>query len=250
MREAPGAGRFWLPMRTGRTFFTVAAIANALIIAAGFGFSTYVRLYLGDPRFGGPTLPTLLRFHAAVATAWTVLLIVQARLIAGHRTRLHRRLGIAGGVLAAALVGLGWAVAVNATRRLVNEGGPGATLALQFLIVPCQELVVFTTLVGAALWLRKRPDYHKRLILLGTLALIPAATTRPFIPGSLAGTLAGFGLAEAMFVVACCLHDRRVLGRLHAATVWGGGLLLVTAGSRLLVAGTSTWLAVARVLLR
>ena len=233
-----------------RTFFTAVAIANALIVAAGFGYSTYARLQLGDPRFGGPTLTTLVRIHAAVATAWTVLLIVQTRLIAASRIRLHRRLGFAGGITALAVVGSGWVVAVTAIGRFASAGEPGATMAMRFFILPCQELGVFTALVGAALWLRKKGDYHKRLMLLGTIALIPAATTRPFPPDSLPNTLMMFGLAEVVFVVALCVHDRRMSGHVHAATLWGGGLLLVTALSRTLVAGTDTWLAVAKVLVR
>jgi hypothetical protein len=233
-----------------RAFFTALSVANALIIVAGFGYSTYARIQLGDPRFGGPTLATLVRLHAAVATAWTVLLIVQTRLIAASRIRLHRRLGVVGGITAASVVGLGWVVAVTAVRRFANAGGSDETMALRFFVLPCQELAVFTALVGAALWLRQRKDYHKRLILLGTIALIPAATTRPFLPGSLPNTLMMFGLAEVMFVVALCVHDRRMSGHIHAATVWGGGLLLATALSRTLVGGTDTWLAMAKVLVR
>ena len=231
-----------------RTFFTAVAIANALIVAAGFGYSTYARLQLGDPRFGGPTLTTLVRIHAAVATAWTVLLIVQTRLIAVSRIPLHRRLGVVGAVTALAVVGSGWVVAVTAIGRFASAGEPGATMAMRFFILPCQELGVFTALVGAALWLRKKGDYHKRLMLLGTIALIPAATTRPFPPGSLPNTLMMFGLAEVVFVLALCVHDRRTSSHVHAATLWGGGLLLVTAVSRTLVAGTDAWLTLARVL--
>jgi len=231
-----------------RSFFTVAVVANALVVAAGFGYSTYARLQLGDPRFGGPTLPTLVRLHAAVATAWTVLLILQTQLIAASRIRLHRRLGVVGGVTAVAIVGSGWVVAVMAIERFASGGEPGATMAMRFFILPFQELVVFAILVGAAVWLRKRGDYHKRLMLLGTIALIPAATTRPFPPGSLLNTLMMFGLAEMVFVVALCLHDRRTSGHIHMATVWGGGLLSLTAVARTLVAGTDTWLALAKVL--
>lgn len=232
-----------------RTFFTVAAIANALVIAAGFGYSTYVRLMLGDPRFGGPTLSTLVRLHAAVSTAWTVLLIVQTRLIAARRVGVHRRLGIVGAMAALALVGLGWVVAVSALNRGVAVGTLPATLAQQIFILSFQELVVFTTLVSAALWLRKRSDTHKRLMLLGTIALIPAATTRPFAFGGVPNMLMMFGLVEVMFVAALYVHDRRSSGQVHLATLWGGGLLVVTAVSRTLVGGTETWMAIAKVLL-
>jgi hypothetical protein len=141
-------------------------------------------------------------------------------------------------------------VAVSAIGRGVNAGEPGATMALRFFILPFQELLVFAILIGAALWLRKRGAYHKRLMLMGTLALIPAATTRPFLPDSLLGILMMFGLAEAMFLLALCVHDRRTSGRVHAATIWGGGLLLITAVSRTLVMGTDAWLTFARILIR
>ena len=233
-----------------RTFFTTAAVANAVIIAAGFGYSTYARLYLGDPRFGGPTLATLVRLHAAVSTAWTVLLIVQTRLIAASRVGLHRRLGIAGAAIAVAIVGFGWVVAVSALKRAVGAGALPETLARQILILSFQELTVFAILVSAALWLRKKGGFHKRLILLGTVALLPAATTRPFDVGSVPGTLMMFGLVETMFVAALWLHDRRMSGQIHPATIWGGGLLVITAVSRTLIGTTATWMALAEVLLR
>jgi hypothetical protein len=182
--------------------------------------------------------------------AWTILLIVQTRLIADHRVRLHRRLGMVGGLIATTVVGTGWTVAVTAIGRGVSAGEPGSTMALRFFILPFQELLVFTVLVGAALWMRKRAGYHKRLMLLGTLALIPAATTRPFVPGSLLGSVMMFGLAEVLFFVALCIHDCRTAGRVHAATRWGGGLLVITAVSRTLVAGTDQWLAFAKILIR
>lgn len=233
-----------------RSFFTTLAIANALIILAGFAYSTYARIQLGDSRFGGPTLTTQVQLHAAVSTAWTVLLIVQSRLIAGRRIRLHRQLGMAGALLAIAVVVLGWTVAVAAVGRGVDAGEPAATFALRFFILPFQELVVFSILIGAAVGLRNRGGYHKRLMLLGTIALIPAATTRPFALDSLLGTLSMFGLGELIFVAALAIHDRRTTDRVHAATWWGGGLLLTTAVSRALIGGSDAWLVFARTFIR
>ena len=105
----------------------------------------------------------------------------------------------------------------------------------------------FAVLIGTALWLRRRSDYHKRLMLLGTLALIPAATTRLFmLTGGVMGLLTVAGLGEAMFIMALCVHDRRTAGRIHAATLWGGGLLLIMAVTRPWVMGTDAWLAIAK----
>jgi hypothetical protein len=58
-----------------------------------------------------------------------------------------------------------------------------------------------------------------------------------------------FGLLEALFLLALVAHNRRTLGCVHGATMWGGGLLFVTAVSRTPVIGTDVWLAFARALL-
>jgi hypothetical protein len=53
------------------------------------------------------------------------------------------------------------------------------------MIVPVGDIAVFTPLVIAGLALRRRPDIHKRLMLLATLGgLLPPAITRiPIIAG-------------------------------------------------------------------
>jgi hypothetical protein len=230
-----------------RTFFTAAAIVNALIIIAGFGYSTYSRIWLGDSRFGGPTLTAPVRRHAAVSLAWTILLIAQARLIAVHRIRLHRQLGLAGALLAVLVVGSGWAVMTGALERAASAGDAAWTAAVRFVgLLGLQELGLFVILIGAALSLRTRGAAHKRLMLLGTLALIPAATTR--LPGDLTLMLTMGGLPEVLFVLSLGVHDRRTRGRVHPATLWGGGVLVVTAVARSWVADTDAWLAFAKIL--
>jgi len=52
-----------------------------------------------------------------VFTAWIVLLVTQASLIAGGRTALHRKIGPFSVVLAAAMVVLGTLGALIAARR-------------------------------------------------------------------------------------------------------------------------------------
>jgi hypothetical protein len=229
-----------------RWFFGLMAAALMLVVITGFGYSTYVRMQPGSTAFGGPTMSPLVRFHAAVSASWMLLLLVQTSLIASRRTAVHRRLGIAGGALAAAVIVFGWIVAIDMTARGQRgeaTAGPGT---LEFLIFPVEELVVFTTLIGVALYVRRKPNAHKRLMMLGTIALIPAATTRPLVPESTLMTLALLGVPEAIFIAALMLYDMRANGRLHAATIWGGGFLLLCAASRTWISGTHLWLAFAR----
>ena len=69
-------------------------------------------------------------------------------------------------------------------------------------------------------------------------------------PGVLrGGPLVYFALTD-LFVVAAMVYDRRTRGRVHPAYWWGGGLLLASQVGRLVLSGTSAWLACATWLTR
>ena len=211
----------------------------ALIVIIGFGFSTYVRTRPGATAFGGPTLKPLVRLHAGVSAGWIALLVAQAYLVATRRTARHRRLGVLGGALAAGVIVFGWLVAVRSTDPGLNPR------AFEFFILPSSELLVFTILTACALYWRNAPSTHKRLMLLATLALIPAATTRPTPPESILFLLGMIGVPEAVFILALVAHDLRTVRRVHPATMWGGVLVLGIAVSRLWIRTTAPWLAFA-----
>jgi hypothetical protein len=225
--------------RREHRFFTRSTVVIALLVVIGFGFSTYVRTRPGAVAFGGPTLKPIVRIHAVVSAGWVALLVVQALLVATRRTAIHRRLGLLGGVLATGVVVLGWLVAVGSTNPAINPR------AFEFFILPSSELLVFTVLIACALRWRNTSSTHKRLMLLGTLALIPAATTRPVPPGSILFLLGMVGVPEAIFILALLTHDLRTIGRVHPATIWGGGFVLVVAATRVWISTTGPWLAFA-----
>jgi hypothetical protein len=81
-------------------------------------------------------------------------------------------------------------------------------------------LIVFPTLVGAAFLLRRRVDFHKRLMLLATIELMNAAVDR--LPGVFAAGLAPFYPGTDLFLLAVVIYDSVTLRRLHPATMWGG----------------------------
>jgi hypothetical protein len=209
-----------------------------LTVFAGFARTYYLR-----PYFGTASLPPLLHLHGVVFTSWLVLLFTQTALVAANRTGTHRRLGVAGGVLAVLMVLVGCATAV--IRAKVVEVPPGAPSPLVFLTIPLGDMLMFAGLVGAGFYYRRRPDVHKRLMLLATIAILPAATARlPFAFIQETGPLAFFGLAD-LFILACLLYDLFTRGRPHRATVWGGLALVVSHPLRLLVGNTRAWLAFA-----
>ena len=229
--------------RRERRFFFGTVIALAIVFAVGFSWSTYVRTRPGAVAFGGPTLSPIVRWHAVVMTAWMLVLILQTSLVTARRTNLHRRLGVVGGLLAAAVVTFGWLVTFHA-RPLSTGQSPGFVPvpgSVQFAFIPTEELIVFTVLVGLGLFLRRYPAAHKRLMLLGTLTLITAGTTRIPLPPVLF-IMAWYGVPEAIVVALLMRHDLVTRRRVHHATLWGGALVVVGAVVRFWIAETDWWI--------
>jgi hypothetical protein len=158
----------------------------------------------------------------------------------------HRRLGVAAGVLAVLMVGAGLAAAIDAARRAVTP--EARRVALTFLAIPFGDMVVFAMLVGAGLCLRRRSETHKRLMLLATIALLPAAFSR--LPYVGAAGPAGFYGATDLLVIACLPYDRITRGRVHPAFLGGGLLLILSQPVRLALSETTAWHAFAAWLIR
>ena len=213
------------------------AVAAVATVFAGFAKTYYLKSY-----FGAPALGPLLHVHGVVFTSWLALFFTQTVLVAAHRIDVHRRLGIAGGVLAALVAAVGAVTAV--VRAKQGAAPPGGPPPLVFLAIPLTDILLFTSLVGAGFYFRRRGDTHKRLMLLATIAILPAAIAR--LPFELlkAGPPAFFGLTD-LFVAACIVYDLAARGRVHPATAWGGLVVVASQPLRLMVAGTSAWLAVA-----
>ena len=229
-----------------RRFYTGMAVAAMLTVFVGFAPSYYLRTVLGGAGvFGRPSLSPLLQVHGLVFTAWLVLFLVQTRLVAARRLALHRRLGYGSLAVAAAMVVIGFAAAVDAARR--GSAPPGVP-PLAFLAIPLADLAIFSILLGGAVWFRNRGDIHKRLMLMATISILTPAIAR--LPGILvAGPLAFFALTD-LFAVVCLVYDRMTRGRVHPAFWWGAGFLLASQVGRLAVSGTPAWLAFAAWLTR
>lgn len=226
-----------------RLFYTGLALVAAALVFSGFARTYFLKDY-----FGAPPLRPLLHLHGVLFSSWLVLLISQTTLVAAKRTDLHRRLGAAGALLAALMVVVGSITAISAARRgVAPQGGPPPLI---FMAIPLGDLLVFALLVGAAFYYRRRSEFHKRLMILATLGILPPAIARlPFAFILSAGPVAFFGLAD-LILVACVLYDFVTRRHVHPAYVWGGLGLVVWQPLRLVVAGTDAWLVFARWLTR
>jgi hypothetical protein len=230
-----------------RVFYGGIAIVMATIVLVGFAPTYYLRAFVAAPLTvsGATTLTPLAHLHGALFTGWVLLFIVQTALVASHRVRVHRRLGIAGGVLAAAMVVVGVSTAIASAAR--GAAPPGVD-PLVFLAIPLFDMVLFPIFVGAALWHRRNKEAHKRLMLLAYVSILVAAVAR--WPGVLPyGPLAFFGLTFIILVVAV-LYDLASRRRVHPVYIWGGALLVVSVPLRLMISGTDAWRGIAEFLTR
>ena len=219
-----------------RRFYVGMAIAVLITVFLGFSRTYFLKAY-----YGTPELSLLLHLHGLVFTSWVLLFLAQTTLVATGRTDLHRRLGAGGAVLAALLLIVGTTTAI-----LRVKGGSAPILGvppLSFLAVPLFDMVVFAMLIGAGLVLRNRPDTHKRLMTLGTIALTSAPLARlPFVRQ--AGPPGFFGLTD-LFIVAMLVYDFATRRKVHPATIWGGLVIVASQPLRLMISGTPAWLAFA-----
>jgi hypothetical protein len=224
--------------RREHLFYSGMAVAVIITVFAGFAPTYYLRAYYGTP----PLIP-LLHLHGLVFTSWLVLFLLQTILVATKRTNVHRRLGVAGAVLAVLMLSVG---TVTAIIRAKQGAPPNSPEPLVFLTIPLGDMLVFAVLVGAGFYYRRRTDVHKRLMLLATISILPAATARlPFAFIQQTGPLAFFGLAD-LFIVPCLLYDLYTRGRVHRATIWGGLIIIASLPLRLFIGETRAWIAFAR----
>ena len=144
--------------RRDRRLYTWFAIFMPFVVLLGFARTYYLKDLLN-----GPPVPSLLvHIHGAVMTSWVLLFMTQVWLVSSRRTKIHQRLGILGGVLAALVVIVGVVTGIAAAARNFTPGPP----ALRFLVVPLGDALVFGVLVGLALYYRRRLEIHKRLMLI------------------------------------------------------------------------------------
>jgi hypothetical protein len=222
---------------SGRTrehvFFGAMSGAIALIVFIGFS-RTY---YLAGIFAAKPPAAPIVHVHGAVFTCWIVLLLTQTSLVGTGHTRIHRRLGLIGLGLAPLMVILGALVANEMLNRTASI--PGFNSALIFAVA-LSEIAGFAVPVFFAFRLRRRPAVHKRLIIIGTIAMTTAGFGRwPvqfLLHKPLPAMLAAFTLLSLLFV-----YDVLSTGRLHRATVLGSAWVVFIELGGFLVGHTAAW---------
>jgi hypothetical protein len=197
---------------SGEPFFRRMALIMAIVIVAGFTF----QFAMGRSTFAARPL---VHVHALVFFGWVALFLAQVWLVRAGDIARHRLLGRVGAVWVVAMVVMGIAITVDVIQRGIT---PFFFQPQHFLVINPLGLLCFAGFTAAAIVKRGQSDWHRRLHLSALALLMGPAFGRllpmPFIVPYAFETAA---IAGFVFIVAGMVRDWRVLGRVHAAWVWG-----------------------------
>jgi hypothetical protein len=209
----------------------------AVVVFIGFA-RTYYLAGLFDAK---PLPAAIVHVHGALFTGWIALLVVQSSLIGAGYSRLHRRLGIIGLGLAPLVVVLGVLVALEMLERFAPVHTVDSPL---IFAVALSEITGFAGPVFFAFRLRRRPAYHKRLIVIATIAMTTAGFGRWPIAFLLHQPLPAMLCAFTLLGI-IVLFDLRSTGRLHPATVRGSAWVVAIELGGFAIGHTAAWHALA-----
>lgn len=231
---APNIGRGALAAHraTRDRFYLGMSAALLLILLAGFSRTLFARVL-----FDVPPIPLHLYIHGVIVTSWFIWLVSQTTLVAFQRVDIHRQMGIVGIVLAVAVVGAALLATIGLVPRLPDIGidldsasggiwGPQPPMSFVSWIVSLNVAMIsgFVLFLSAAIYCRRWPEVHKRLMLLASISLMSPPLARisfwPIfgwvdeIPFVTASTLS--------LLLPLALHDLLTTKRVHVVTAAGG----------------------------
>jgi FtsH-binding integral membrane protein len=233
-------------MKTGlarflqKYFYLSMGLLIAVVVAYGFGQTIDHNLL-----HASPVPPFILTIHAIVFPGWVLFFILQSTLVRTRNVRIHRTLGWFGVALAVTMLVVGFLTARGMDRFILQQS-PLAPMAA-FMIIQLMGLLGFAVAFTPAILLRRKPEFHRRLMLIASAALTDAAWAR-FPHSSL--VLAECGVS--LLVVLGIGRDVIVDSRVHTVYRYALPLLIAAQTLELYTYNHASpwWLRIAHVLLR
>jgi hypothetical protein len=215
-------------LRADDIFFPAMGLLILTIVVIGFGQTYFLA---GMLRAKLPN--TLVHIHGALYVSWIIFLTIQPCLIAVGRVKWHMRLGTLGVILPPLMVVFGVLTVFDFIRRDDGTGIPPQLL----MAGDFAELALFVGLTSWGLLVRRHAASHKRLMILGTMAILGPAIARWPIPFNPLGII-GIQLALPLLIVLYDLWSNR---RIHRSTTIAYAIIVAGLLSALPIAGLGFW---------
>lgn len=239
--------------RTHRWIYLGLALGMSVTAYWGFAYTYFTPVLAGTY----PEVSPAVHVHGWSFFLWFVLLPLQAFLIATGRRRTHMTLGGASVALAAVMVFTGVLVASVRIDQGLSATDPGelATFWKGFGQLIMYNMMLFIGFYATAIARRDQSDVHKRMMVLASASVLPAAIFRIIV-----GLTGFYWLATpgwvmpaafflpAVFIIIGMVWDRVARGTVHRTYLVGLPVLLVVHGLGIAMAGTAAGEAVSRVM--
>lgn len=201
----------------GDWFYFFMSLLIAVIVV--YGFAQRADRQLIHPLH---PKPLVMWIHAVVFSAWVLFYMAQSALIRAGKIRLHQRMGWFGAVLGTSLPIFGTVTTVL-MRRFDMQYGDLRSIAPN-LTVGLMDMVSFTVPFALAVFWRRKPERHRRLILVATCTLTAAAFVRfpPFFH-----PWPWYHLGVDFLIVVAMMRDLIVERRIHPVYLCSLPLLVV-----------------------
>ena len=201
----------------GESFYFFMSLLIAIIVV--YGFAQRAEMQLIHPLH---PKPLVMWIHTATFSGWVFFYIGQSALVRTRNVRLHRIIGWFGVVLGGLLPIIGTVTTVEMRRfdlqySDLRKIAPDVPIGLM-------DLASFTIPFVLAIYWRKKPDRHRRLMLVATCALTAAAFVRfPqfFHPWP------WYHLGVDLLIVLAMVRDQIVQRRIHPVYLSSLTLLFV-----------------------
>lgn len=205
-----------LPKRRSKYFLTASLIALAIAIVG------FLKTFFMPSIRGEFEAPPVIYIHGGFLFLWTVFLVIQTILIKKKKVKFHMLLGFWSLALVAGVMVSTMATGVYVMKRDLALGQ--GEIATSGLVGPFTTPTVFAIFVAAGIYYRKKPEIHKRLMLLATIAIIWPAFFRfrnyfPSVPNP--EIIFGVLLPNCMTLIAM-LWEKVTIKRIHPVYLTAG----------------------------
>ncbi|WP_020401797.1 hypothetical protein [Gracilimonas tropica] len=220
-------------------FFYISAVIYMMVFTIVGFWPSYFGLLFTE----FPIRHWSIHTHAVIFMSWLLLLLTQVSLVAKGNTKLHRKLGVAGGVFGILMLIFGLVVAFMMPLARIESGAWTLDRGASFLIHPLGDILIFVGFFIPALYYRNKPELHKRLILIASLMLIFPAIARIEMAQYLKYIVWLIPLMASLFL------DGFLKKRIYLVNLLGISVLILSVVGRYYVSGTEWWVSIGRSLL-
>ena len=195
-------------------FYLFMSVFIAAVVFAGFSHT--VNRNLIHPAV---ERPWILWVHGIVFSGWLLFFIMQSALVRARSVRWHRNVGWFGAALGTSMIYLGISTTLTMARYYLHQFHRSDA---NFLIVPFWDITCFGVCFALAIAWRKRPEHHRRMMVLATCALTAAGWGRfPLL------STGGFYVGVDFLLLLGIARDLVVNRRIHSVYKFGPPIFAV-----------------------